>query len=281
MTAQKLPLFGGMISPIHVGVAGVPLINDIFGPPDKALKTPPRTYELHLWVMPSAALQGLQVGVTETATGKTSVAWSGISAAANVGVPQKVLDGYPVRGDVSVILGAQAAAVPVFPVGPQMWGYYLVTGQGGLYEEERRFIGQDLQGFNEGVPFLLAVQPPVFPLPPGTPSNAVIHTFVQGRIDEMSLAFTPFGAFGSIARLTFETKDNLPVIPGHFVDFAAFTAFGPDKPAFGAFPPSPYIVHKIPFGGGGQPLLDHLRVAILETEDPKAGLGVHGYFIRH
>jgi hypothetical protein len=162
-----------------------------------------------------------------------------------------------------------------------MWGYYLVTGQGAVTEEERRFIGQDLQAFNSGVPYLLAVQPPVPPLPVGTPADSVIHKFQAGRIDEMSLAFTPFSGIGCVARLTFETKDNLPVIPGHYVDFPVSVTFGPGVPAFGSFPPSPYIVHKTPFGGGGQPLLDHLRVALVTPDGLSAGLGVHGYFIRH
>jgi hypothetical protein len=279
MASQKLPLFGGMIQPIHVGM-GLPAVqNDIFTPPDKTSKAP-QTYELHLWVMASAAGQTLAVVSQESATGKVGLAWGGISAGGNVGVPQKVLDGYPVRGDVKMALLASSAAADPYPVGPQMWGYYLPVGQGALREDERRFIGAALQKSNAGVGFVLSsVQPSPASFPAGSPDNAIVHTFEPNRIDELSLAFTPYADIGALARLTFEDAANQPIIPLHYVQFVAYTSYGPGAPAFGAFPPSPYLLHKIPFGGGGIPKLHHIRVKIVAFEGD-TGLGVHGYFIR-
>jgi hypothetical protein len=291
MASQKLPLFGGMIQPVHANLNPTVSLaaNPIFSPPDKTSKAP-QTFELHLWLLPpldsGANPQGFEVLVTEDATGRQSAAWAGLLApnAGKGGQPQKVLDGYPVRGAVTVGL-AVAAAADQYPSGPQMWGYYVPVGQGSLREDERRFIGQDnLQKFNEGLGFSLLwnITAPLPPVPAGlagSPSSAVVHVFEKGRIDEVSLAFAPLLPVPCWAVVTFEKEDNSLVIPGHSVQMYIDTPFANPSAAFGAFPPSPYVINKIPFGGGGQPLLHHIRVAVAFDGNDRA-LGVHGYFIR-
>jgi hypothetical protein len=236
--------------------------------------------------MASAANQALAVVARENATSKEALAWAGLSVAGNAFAPVKVLDGYPVRGDVSLILRAIGSPIAT-PDGPQMWGFFYAVGAGRIQEDERRFIGVPLTGFGKGLGFPLSTQPSILPAEAGpAPLDSIIHVFEPNRVDEMSLGFTPFvvpPVPGTLFRLTFEKIDNTPVIPGHAVNLLALSAYGPGGvlPASGGYPPSPYLFHNIPFGGGGQPLLHHIRASVVGgVADEPGALFAHGYFVR-
>lgn len=301
MPSLKRPLFNGIIQPVHVGVAAAGL-NPIFTPPDEANVKNPQTFELHLWLLP--AFDGINPtdytllateGPFATAT-KFGKVWSGRDVAGGYSFgarPIKILDGFPVRGKVQLTLVAsKGAGADPYPIGPQLWGYYLPVGQGSKYEQEHRFIGNHpgLQGFNVGVPVTLeAVEPP------GPGASEIVHTFDPNRIDEISLAFapvispvTPAPGFG-FALVTFEDVNNQPLIPGHYVQFQlhsgvsnpAFQGSSPTDPGIapGHVEQSPYMILGTPFGGN--PALHHLRVQAVAGEDSTLSLGVHGYYIRH
>lgn len=279
MTSQKLPLFGGLIQPAAVGASPATEITTIFTPPDKDSKAP-QTYELHVWLKCDGLVRALSVLAVDNLNGKVGGVWGGVSAVGNGSIPQKILDGFPVRGDVTIGFVASGVPADVYPHGLQLWGYYVPVGQGAVVEEARRPIGQALAKFGAGVPFLLSnVQPPVSPVPASAPTSAIVHVFSPGRVDDITLGFTAFGPAGCGARLTLEKADSTPVIAGHYIDFDALTPFGPGLPAFGSFPPSPYVIHKLPLGG--HPDLHHLRVEATDLGEGSAGLGVHGFFTRH
>jgi hypothetical protein len=289
MSSQKLPLFGGTIQPLFPDLTN-PLaslaLNPVFTPPDATTKAP-RYFALHLWVLPplaSAGLVGCGIYITENPTGKQGAAWAGIFPITAVGgQPVKVLDGYPVRGDVTVA----ASAVGVAASGSsnlKMWGYYVPVGEGTVREDERRFIGQNLQRFNAGIGYVLGFQltpPPPLPpaVPAGAPSDTIIHVFEKDRIDEMSLAFTPMAPVACFAVLSFETEANTLVHPEAFATFHIGTGAQPPQGQYSAFPPSPYVIYKAAFGGHGYPTLHHLRVTV-GADSPDVAVGVHGYFTR-
>jgi hypothetical protein len=295
MPSLKRPLFLGNIQPVHIGI-GASALTDVFTPPDSTSKAP-QTYELHLWLLPqSAAGYGLNLptyallaseGPPASAT-KIGTLWSGKTGIGGFAIPRpiKILDGYPIRGNVSVTLLASAAAgVDPYPIGPQLWGYYLPAGQGSKVELEHRFIGNiaGLAAFNSGVPDSFVAS-----APPGTPGTSkIIHVFQKGRIDEISLAFAASGD-PVVARVTFEDVANNPIIPGHYVDFRLVHTVGDPAviPTATASPQghilqTPYMLSGVPFGGVN-PLLDHIRVTAIPSVGPSgSAFGVHGFFIRH
>lgn len=284
MTSPKIPLFGGMIQPLHEGVGGTAEINPIFTPPD-ADSDNPVTYEVHLWALPAGIPEISSVGevwsvvATENPTGKAAFAWSTAVPTYTANKPIKVLDGYPVRGNVSLSFLVAGAGADHYPVGPQMWGYYYIVGQGKIKEDERRFIGrQDLKDFNAGVGFM--VKDPVSAVPVGAPTIVRMHTFEPNRIDEMSIQFSPALPHDVIVALVFMKKDDTPVIPGHGVLF--YLDYSDFPPGAGQYPPSPYMIYQAAFGGGGEPLLDHLRLDWYSNggiggDSAAAG---NGYFMR-
>lgn len=304
MPSLKRPLFNGIIQPMHIGI-GAPAVASIFTPPDSANVKNPQTFELHLWLLPAfqdpanpttyliQATEGPFVGATKIGT-----VWSGRDVADGYSFgprPIKILNGYPVRGNVHLTFFAvRAAGVDPWPGGPQLWGYFLPVGQGSKYEQEHRYIGNQpgLEGFNAGVPVMLAATEP-----PGPGTSEVIHTFEPNRIDEISLAFAPIispvapapGPGFGFAVVSFEDVNNQPLIPGHSVQFQlhsgvsnpAFQGSSPTDPGIapGHVEQSPYMILGTPFGGN--PLLHHLRVQAVAGEDSTLSLGVHGYYIRH
>lgn len=283
MSSQKLPLFGGLILPVH-GSTPVPTTTRVFIPPDADSKAP-ITYELHLWVLGLVTGNVMAVAVTDQVSGKVGYAFTGVSASPNFFVPQKVLDGFPVRGNVRVDF--QLVAADAWPTGVQLMGYYVPVGLGAVKEEERRAIGRPLTKNGAGVPFALCTPPVVAGFPADATPDAVIHTFDSGHIDEISLGMNTFLNTGGEIHLTFERKDNTPVIPGHYVRMFAFQKFGPSSFAdaaagtpYGLFPLSPYQIHKVPFGGF--PDLHHLRATAIDFgAGPKqSAVSVHGYFVR-
>lgn len=280
MTSQKLPLplLGGQIYPLHNAQApGTP--QTIFVPPDAVLDEPPSTYEVHLWLMPPLGYGGatawtIDVQARDLDTNTAVKIWSGlITPAASAHWPtRKVLDGFPMRGNISIevvpaTVGADADAYP--SKGVQVFGYFYRVGQGPVLQTERRFIGQNLPEFKKGLPFSI----------PAT-TKQVIHTFEAGRIDEISLAFSSLGTGpGAIAALVFEDAAGNPIIPLHGINVPATSvqnldAAEADAPE-GFQPNSQYQIHQVPFGGIN-PNLKRISVQAGDTD-----ITVHGYFTRH
>ena len=277
---QKIPLFNGVIASVEAVPGGTLL--DVFTPPDKTSKAP-AIYEVHLYMSPRSANNPAATSVVYSLLAQQGadlgVVWKCPSdaAASNVFVNRnpiaKVLDGYPIRGDVKLFVAAVGVAVAGDPA--FFWGYYHRVGQGQLKQPERRPIGKALDGFNAGVPFTLA---------PG--ADAVIHTFAKNKIDEISLAAGFFNDHtnADTVSLLFEDVNNVPVgpiatfRPAKSNDYSVDAAGSVVLPPFGGlFPPSPYFIHQCPFGGGYLPTLDHLRV---KNNSAGVGASVHGYFTR-
>jgi hypothetical protein len=300
MPSLKRPLFNGIIQPMHV-VIGAPVVTPIFTPPDAANVKNPQTFELHLWLLPDASDAVNQttyqihasVGPWATAT-KKGVVWSGQEVPGGFVYgprPIKILDGFPVRGNVQLsFLASKLAGADIYPLGPQLWGYYLPVGQGSKYEQEHRFIGNqpNLQGFNSGVPLQFTAD---FAAGPNPSPSEIIHTFDPNRIDEISLAFAPVANPDEtgFAVLVFEDANNQPLIPGHYVKFQLYgnvanpTFSGSDltKPGVAPGPllQSPYMILGTPFGGN--PALHHIRAFAIAGEAAVIAIGVHGFYIRH
>ena len=290
MPSQRLPLFGGIIQPIHVTVSATTV--PIFTAPVDLRS--PRTYELHLWLLPAftqAAGEEEEYTVTAQDGALGGVVWRGKSAAGGFlagAKPIKVLDGYPVRGGVTLAMtGKKAAGADRYPVGAQMWGYLYQLGEGTAYSGERRFIGrEDLPGYNAGVPFSFGM-----PSTPAAPDSQIIHVFEPGRLDDVSLALACLpGAAGDLfflALLSFEDVNNVPLIPGHYVPMLIDDAVGNPaylgstnaQPGQNTGASSPYFLQGIPFGAN--PLLHHLRLRFVALEASTGVGSAHGFFIRH
>ena len=281
-----LPLLRGTILSVPVQVAGpaaVPV--PVFTPPDKDSDAP-AIYEVHLYI--SAPKQGgvgapaaisIVLFANEGAKPSVPVWAASTNSQVNLDPVVKILDGYPVRGDVTLALLAVATADAGTSLPLAVWGYYHRVGQGEIKQAERRPIGTPLGAFNAGVPFDLA---------PG--ASAVVHTFEPNRIDEMSLAFLRLGAEpvqADVIGLMFEDENNvlvtpsaifLPRTPTVFNTLALPSTLPAALPPYGSlFPPGPYQIYQCPFGGGGFPTLDHLRVS---NGSPDKRAIVHGYFTR-
>jgi len=274
--SQKIPLFNGVIASLEAAVApGATL--PVFTPPDSDSDAP-NIYEVHLFMSPrraNGASDTVEMSVRayeDPAT--TFTVWRAptTSAAINRSPISKMLDGYPVRGGVSLDFQAVGSAQPGDEI--FLWGYYHRVGQGVLKEAERRPIGQALTPFNAGIPFALA---------PG--ASAIVHIFQQNRIDEISLAAVfgdTVGATDTVS-LLFEDANNVPVSsiatfrPATAVDYDPLASARVLPPEAALFPPSPYFIYQCPFGGGAIPTLHHLRVTNNAVALP---VSIHGYFTR-
>lgn len=308
MPSQKLPLFGGIIAPVHNGVEGViaPVPAIVATPLDKALQ--PRGtqayYEIHLWLIPGFPLVGGVIDEThneiyelyaypDNNPAAERLIWSGNLWQTFSGnawsAPLKILDGYPIRGNVTLAFRANrnnAGEVDQYPNGVQLFGHYYRVGEGTEIHPERRYIGEpspDADNISQGIPMLLS---------PG--EKKVIHYFEPGRIDEMSLAWAIPGSVlpnsMMAAGLAFEDENNNPLIPGHGVVILQFLSVFTIGSARNYFrdPQSVYPIHQAVFGSGfqqalGLPALHHLSIINLNTgvgETPESDLCVHGYFTR-
>lgn len=275
--SQKIPLFNGVIGSLEAAVApGATL--PVFTPPD-ADSDAPNIYEVHLFMSPRSVNGGAGDAVSMAVRAYENPAapftvWRAptTSAAINRSPVSKMLDGYPIRGGVSLDFLAAGSAQPGDEI--FLWGYYHRVGQGPLKEAERRPIGLALAPFNAGVPFALA---------PG--ASAIIHVFQQNRIDEISLAAVfsdTVGATDTVS-LLFEDASNVPVSaiatfrPANANEYDPLASGRVLPPEASLFPPSPYFIHQCPFGGGAIPTLHHLRVT---NNSPSLVAFIHGYFTR-
>lgn len=292
MPQQKLPLFGGIIAPVHNGsddpaIAATPLT--IFTPPDKGLS--PRGvqnyYELHLWLLPSSGGpdEVYQLEVTDDNVGADITLWAGNRATAFLGAPGgaalKILDGYPVRGNVTLKLtvaqvSAGGGGADLYPAGAQVWGYYYLRGAGSKLEEERRFIGapsNDSDGLTVGLPVTLSPD-----------EKQVLHTFENNRIDDVSLAFglvnpaTVVPGSAAYARLFFEDANGNDIIAGHQVNLVVTGSVRNDI----RDPQSIYNILGIPMGNSPTyPNLHQISVQNIEIPNGVAPtMSAHGYFTR-
>jgi hypothetical protein len=263
--SQKIPLFDGVMKP--VGSDPAVLVN-IFTPPDKNLADGTQAfYEVHLWVMPALVPLGgagdgyALVAIQDSAPASPAVIWQRNDAELSFqsGLPVKILDGYPVRGDVTIqgLFKANLNSTNLF-------GYYYRVGQGDVVQTARRFIGQDLSpSVNAGlsIPFVVG-------------DKKVIHKFSQGRIDEISLAFQKLSTDADvpIVILRFEDAGGV-IIPGtEPISFNVRTLYDYQRN-----PSSPYTFYQMPFGGN-KPTLAQLS---LEYAADGIFVAVHGYFTRH
>lgn len=284
MPSQRMPLFGGMIIPVRTPQEGEnPNPQIIFTPPDKALKPAgvQAHYELHLWLKPGANLSEYYVleAYLDSDPANAQIVWSGTIARTFASLSNaaaiKILDGYVVRGNVTLRLSSTRTTGDAddYPLGPQVWGYYYRVGRGTVIEAERRFIGQDSpDGITEGVPIKLE---------PG--EKEVIHVFEENRIDELSLAFTPDypDDSGDTISLAFEDANGVDIIPGHRVNLLIPSSL----PNFSHDPMSVYSIYQIPLGGGISPSYVNLPNPYQISAEIVAGevnnpLWAHGYFTR-
>lgn len=257
--SQKIPLFDGVLFDVPPPIATF----DIFTPPDKALLQGSQAfYEAHLWWTRGSATDYIEVlAYNDGDAANAKRIWEGGGAAAPwEGYPVKVLDGYPIRGNVTLQGVAEAGSSFLF-------GYYTRVGESDA-KAARRFNGQpspDANNVSLGVPVELAAG-----------ESAVIHTFEQNRIDEVSLALiaeaeaAPFPA----AAITFEDASNA-VLSGPW----AVSAFRGATDFTSPLPLDSYFLREVAFGGNpALPTLDHIRI----TADGgnAASLWAHGYFTR-
>jgi hypothetical protein len=176
------------------------------------------------------------------------------------GLPVKMLDGYVVRGDMTII----GAFVTDVANTVNVFGYYYRVGQGEVVQPARRSIGVNLSPtFDAGlpIPFLIG-------------EKKVIHKFEKGRIDEISLAFQKLISYVGppTAILRFEDAGGV-LIPGT----QPITIPVPAVPDYLRNPVSPYTFYQIPLGGS----LAIPTLAQLSVESAVNVFFVHGYFTRH
>lgn len=292
MSAQKIPLFGGIIIPIHNGNTNplatpviTPIPTVVASPPDKALlpQGVQGTYEVHLWIRPGSGLNAEQYSVyayldSDPATKVLIYSQKQATTGSDVdGPPIKVLDGYPVRGNITLELIVDIPlangydAPDFYPIGVQAFGYYYRVGQGQQVQPERRFIGEaSSDGITSGIPITLA------PL-----ERKIIHVFESNRLDEISLAFTQAALEttpGSVD-IRFEDSNGDLIIPGQQIVMALGGVTIPTQaaPNFLRDPQSVYSIYQVPFGGGFIPNLN--QIAVTNLKDDRAEF-VHGYFTR-
>jgi len=303
MSNEKLPLLSGIVQPLHVGVGAAAETLEIFRPPDASNVKNPVTYEVHAWLIqtnlnPVPAGQRFAIlsvqGDINANPSKLGLAYSEEALVDNgfaQGVlPVKVLDGYPVRGDVGLYAAMSGAAADPYPNGPQIWGYYHIVGQGTRREPERRFIGdRGLQGYNAGVPLLLAMAANGVV----SSNSEILHYFEPDRIDDLCISFQLGAGDGAgasdaivLVTMTFEDANNQPLFAGHALNFLLTKNYG--TPVYNGTPAPPVppgLPLSTPYwfqGSFGNPSLDHLRVVATRIEgDQVANVGVHGYFTRH
>jgi len=296
MTAPKIPLLGGIIAPLHNGcpnaVPVVPAIpNIIFSPADKALAPfgVQDTFELHLWLMVGQDTPRYWLySYEDNNPADIRTLWSGdfdtIVAGAradnevdlsNYGRPIKILDGVPIRGNVTVALVVESPNLSEddYPAGNQAFGYAYRVGQGSQDQRERRFIGEDLlDGVSAGLPLKLTAG-----------VKTPLHTFEPGRIDEISLTFTldvpdfpdvmPVG-IGDAVYVTFDDANNNPVIAGHQIQLY----IDEQRLNYLRDPQSVYHINQAVFSPNVYTNLDHISVELQGVSTRT--MYAHGYFNR-
>ena len=297
MTAPKIPLLGGIIAPMYEGSYGAapaipPTPNIIFSPADKALQPAgvQDTFELHLWLLPAVGSSEVYwiYAYEDSTPADRRILWSGdfdtIAAGAGAtneadvdpyGRPIKVLDGVPIRGNVTVVLETTQFnfSEQLYPEGVQVYGYAYRVGQGSQNQRERRFIGEpSSDDISAGLPLKLVAG-----------VKTPLHTFEPGRIDEISLAFIlsvpdppdPMpDPTGAEIVLTFDDANNNPIIAGHqvrmFIDDQKLNYFHD--------PQSIYQIYQAVFTPNSYTNLDHISVTL--QADSTREMYVHGYFNR-
>lgn len=267
MGAQKIPLFEGIMKAVGDSTDPSPFI-DLFTPPDANLLGGTQAfYEVHMWVVPQGD-DGDLYKLQATDGVDTELIWVGSDNQVGPfqkGLPIKMLDGYPVRGDV-IIQGSFLSAAS----SSHVYGYYYRVGQGEVIQPARRFIGKDpgLAVFNNGVPFNFAAG-----------SKQVIHRFVSGRIDEISLALMLSNSNTDIApaptgSLRFEDANGVILAGTTPIPILVLPV-----PDYRRNPASPYNFYQIPLGGN--PALPALAQLSLEADPGQQDFSAHGYFTRH
>jgi hypothetical protein len=190
-----------------------------------------------------------------------------LEIAAAWGVPVKVLDGYPVRGDVQIELFSGPLVdggedLFGYPKGTKIWGYYQRLGAD---TEAWNYIGESPVGplFDTGLPIEFAKG-----------EQKIIHTFDPARSDEIFLGFTSrldAQAAGSSVFLSF-VDANMNEVSQSTIEFLA------DRRIFGSLnglrdPQSVYNFHGV---FGGNPGVKYLVVTASQAD-----VTVHGRYIRH
>jgi hypothetical protein len=264
MGSQKIPLFEGIMKAVG---DPAPTFIDLFTPLDRNLTDGTQAfYEVHMWISPEGTptdvyeLQAVQSGNPAAVP-----IWNTdnlVAAPFQQGLPIKMLDGYPVRGDVTIQGSFLSAASS-----SHVFGYYYRVGQGEVLQPARRFIGQDLSPtFDAGLPINFAAG-----------EKKVIHKFVSGRIDEISLAFMQSApeVLPPVATLRFEDSNGVILAGTTPVLINLETV-----PDFRRNPASPYTYYQIALGGS--PAQPNLAQMSIESAVPlQQDFSVHGYFTRH
>lgn len=296
MTSPKLPLFGGIIFPLHNNVANPvptpPIPNLIAMPTDKALQPAgiQDIFEVHLWLIPGGDEDAQRYWLYAFEDNNPAVVrtiWSGSLTDLGIkvrNVPIKILDGYPIRGNITLGMLLQfntgvGGMGDEYPIGAQAFGYAYRVGQGPQHQGERRFIGEPSSdgGLTVGMPLVI---------PQGDQQR--VHTFQPNKIDEISLAFVrnvaefippppPPPSIDSLIGIRFEDANNNQIIPGHQVNI---NILAPNQNYF-RDPQSVYTIYQAVFGTTFYTTLDHITVLVPgPVADPEHDVYVHGYFNR-
>jgi hypothetical protein len=287
MASQKIPLFNGLFQPCHDGIGAAEAVTTVFTPPDKTAKAGTQAfYLLHLWIkntLVEKAEEYVLRAYRGSAMADKRLLWRSNAAILSqlvgpasapvdvpsaVGVPVKILDGYPVRGDVIVELATTAAAADSFSLGEgtRIWGYYQRIGMDD--NEPVRFIGEPPAGpaYDTGLPLKVS---------PG--ELVTLHTFEANRIDEISLQLAVEDDLINHAAAILSLAGADGVALGGNTNTLSIL---PNTPILGA--PNSLRDPKSPNGFygvfGNNPLLKTLRVGNFDlTRD----VFIHGRFTRH
>ncbi len=295
MSSSKIPLFNGLIYPLHNGdttaePAITPPKNLVFIPPDKNLDRANdpdnrlrRYYEVHLWIIPvdprvDSADQLFTLEVFPTADpSDTTLVWGGQAADlmpdTDAAMPYKVLDGYMIRGDYGLQLSLDfqnGKGLDVYPFGAQAYGYVVLDGVGAEQSEARRFMGAPSpDGVAEGLPIAIASDDAdTYPL----------HTFSQNRFDEVWIAAGRPATATDIAGFYIRQVDSngVDIISGQRINIS-IPVIGPNAQHD---PQSPYLLKGAVLGPcPNNPNLAQLLVGVLPGNDDEVAL--HGSFVRH
>jgi hypothetical protein len=274
-------------------------ITKIFTPPDKTLQPGSQAYyALHLWVKPAlltdvspetgvaliysvkayrgavpadrrAIWQAVSASLLQPTVSVTAV---GADIESSYGVPVKVLDGYPVRGDVTVELEIQAADPSVDHrtevTGTRIWGYYERIGAedgSGPW----RFIGEPPAGalFDTGLPIQLAQSVPT-----------IIHTFAPDRFDEVDLQVSCISASPTRSASFYLADQTEAIIAfGNITMVAVEWILG--TPNALRDPKSVYNLRGV--FGGNSTLKYLMAIASPDGAYAASPVSVHGRFARH
>jgi hypothetical protein len=185
------------------------------------------------------------------------------------GVPVKVLDGYPIRGDMFVELTSVCATANgsdkyAASNGTKVWGFFEKIG--GIEEENFRFIGEPPAGplFDTGMPVALAAL-----------ETKIVHTFSSDRYDELYLQLASDATDAKLNQVSVFMADATGLTAVSFSNYAAVTAsWIGGAPNSIRDPKSPYAFYGV-FGGNAKaPYLSVASAAL-------SSVYVHGKFSRH